>query len=65
MTDKNVLALILEPEADGGMQEWELALLNSKSVTDEKEETILDANQESIEHFTSYRKNTKLNFNTK
>jgi hypothetical protein len=28
MTYKNVLAIILEPESDGGMQEWELALLN-------------------------------------
>jgi hypothetical protein len=28
MADKNVLAIILEPDAYGGMQEWELALLN-------------------------------------
>jgi len=28
MADKTVLAIILEPEAEGGEQEWELALLN-------------------------------------
>jgi len=28
VTYKNVVAIILEPESDGGMQEWELVLLN-------------------------------------
>jgi len=36
MAVRTVLAIMLEPEAEGGQQEWELALLNEKSITNEK-----------------------------